>query len=385
MAHEHPIIDADAHFVIDKTTRKINSTDVVVPMLMQYDHNSERISFSVPAEIEGHNTMLCNRIIIDYMNVDSKDAERTNPGRYEVDDLTQSEAEADRLTFSWLISSAATFYEGTTAFLIAFEEIDENGDILYRWATEFATLIKVGKGFTAAPGIMAEYVDVLEKWYVDVLSRVQGLTEEQAKATLTSAKEYTDKQIEMIEVTGGMQTGWLKTPEDAIDVATPSFYAFNNWKTNFTEYAETNIVALLSMSASFYKIQLAAADSFQDVQLMMRSIDVESGNQAGAWMVVNPFYLPGVCYRTAEYINGKPVYSEYHEIVLENGTGIFTLNGAEDDWVTRLVGVSGVDDLGVVVPSNNHEVKLWNNTQVRFYAENTATQKAYITIKYLKL
>lgn len=385
MAHEHPIIDADAHFVIDKTSRKINSTDVVVPMLMQYDHNSERISFSVPAEIEGHNTMLCNRIIIDYMNVDSKDAERTNPGRYEVDDLTQSEDEADRLTFSWLISSAATFYEGTTAFLIAFEEIDESGDILYRWATEFATLIKVGKGFTAAPGIMAEYVDVLEKWYADVLARVQGITEDQANETLNSAKEYTDRKVDDIEVTGGMQTGLLTTPQAAVDTATPGFYAYNSWTTDLTEYDETNMAALLSMSGGFYKIQMAAAANYGNIQLMMRSIDVESGNYVYPWMVVNPIYTPGVSYRTAEYINGKPVYAEYQEIVLDQGMGLFTLNGAEEGKTTRLVGVSGVDDLGVIVPSNNHEVKLWNNSQVRFFAENTATTKAYITIKYLKL
>lgn len=385
MAHEHSIIDADAHFVIDKGSRKINSTDVVVPMIMQYDHNSERISFSIPADIEGHDMLLCNRVIIDFLNVDSKDNTKTNAGRYEVTDLATSEEDSDRLVFSWLISSAATFYEGTTAFLIAFEEVDNNGDIIYRWATEFATLFKIGKGYTAAPGIMIDHIDVLEKWYADVLARVEGVTQEQATATLKSANEYTDKKVEDIEVTGGMTTGVLATPDDAIETATPGFYVYGDWLENFTEYADTKHVALLSMSSSYYKAQIIAACGYDKTQIMVRSIDLESGNVPGAWMVLNPAYLPGIVYRTAEFIGGKPVYSEYQEVVLDKGTGIFTLNGAEEGKVTRLVGVSGVDDLGVIVPSNNHEVKLWNNTQVRFYAENENTTKAYLTIKYLKL
>lgn len=43
MAHEHNLRDTDPHFVIDRTTREI-SVKTGTTNIMQYDHNSERLT-----------------------------------------------------------------------------------------------------------------------------------------------------------------------------------------------------------------------------------------------------------------------------------------------------------------------------------------------------
>lgn len=51
--HEHSIYDTDPHFVIDAVTRAITTQSKKLK-LMQYDHNSERLTFEMPRHIDGH-------------------------------------------------------------------------------------------------------------------------------------------------------------------------------------------------------------------------------------------------------------------------------------------------------------------------------------------
>ena len=53
MAHKHSVYDTSLHFIIDGNTRLVkNSTEAKVT-LVQYDHNSERITFELPRYIDG--------------------------------------------------------------------------------------------------------------------------------------------------------------------------------------------------------------------------------------------------------------------------------------------------------------------------------------------
>lgn len=47
MAHKQSIYDTDPRFVIDLITRAITTESAKVK-LMQYDHNSERLTFEIP-------------------------------------------------------------------------------------------------------------------------------------------------------------------------------------------------------------------------------------------------------------------------------------------------------------------------------------------------
>ena len=72
MSHNSIIIDTDSRFSIDAVTREIkNLSTTVKNKVIQYDHNSERIGFSMPRYIEGHDMTKCNRVEIHYKNIDT--------------------------------------------------------------------------------------------------------------------------------------------------------------------------------------------------------------------------------------------------------------------------------------------------------------------------
>ena len=48
MAHVHTVSDMDIHYKIDGVTRRIVNIDETKRMLVQNDHNSERLTFEIP-------------------------------------------------------------------------------------------------------------------------------------------------------------------------------------------------------------------------------------------------------------------------------------------------------------------------------------------------
>ena len=167
MPHSHPIYDSDKHFVIDPITRDItnNSSKLVI---MQYDHNSERFTFEIPRVIEGHDMSLSDVVRVHFINIGSIKT-NTNPGVYEVDDMAVSLDDPDTVTFSWLISGAATKYNGSLNFAIRFYCLSDESEIEYSWGTNTYSGIKVSNGLDNSETIVEDYVDVLEKWKQDVI------------------------------------------------------------------------------------------------------------------------------------------------------------------------------------------------------------------------
>ena len=167
MPHSHPIYDSDKHFVIDPITRNItnNSSKLII---MQYDHNSERFTFEIPKVIEGHDMSLSDVIRVHFINIGSIKT-NTNSGVYEVDDVKVSSDNPDIITFSWLISGAATKYNGSLNFAIRFYCLSDESEIEYSWGTNIYSGIKVSNGLDNSETIVEDYVDVLEKWKQDVI------------------------------------------------------------------------------------------------------------------------------------------------------------------------------------------------------------------------
>ena len=167
MPHSHPIYDSDKHFVIDPITRNIvnNSSKLTI---MQYDHNSERFTFEIPKVIEGHDMSLSNAVRVNFINIGSIKT-NTNSGVYEVDDVAVSLDDPDTITFSWLISGAATKYNGSLNFAIRFYCLSDESEIEYSWGTNIYSGIKVSNGLDNSETIVEDYVDVLEKWKQDVI------------------------------------------------------------------------------------------------------------------------------------------------------------------------------------------------------------------------
>lgn len=167
MPHSHPIYDSDKHFVIDPITRNItnNSSKLII---MQYDHNSERFTFEIPRVIEGHDMSLSDVVRVHFINIGSIKT-NTNSGVYEVDDVEVSSDNPDIITFSWLISGAATKYNGSLNFAIRFYCLSDESEIEYSWGTNIYSEIKVSNSLDNSETIVEDYVDVLEQWKQEVI------------------------------------------------------------------------------------------------------------------------------------------------------------------------------------------------------------------------
>lgn len=168
--HTHSVHDADSHFRIDTISRKIINESSTKSHLMQYDHNSERFTFEIPKEIEGHNVIDCNVVEIHYLNINASTNEKVE-GVYDVTDM---QLDGDVVKFSWLISANATAFVGSLNFIIKFSCVAEDGTVDYAWHTDVYEKIKIAKTINNTDAIYTQYADVLEQWKLNVLTIARG-------------------------------------------------------------------------------------------------------------------------------------------------------------------------------------------------------------------
>jgi hypothetical protein len=166
MGHSHAVHDKDTHFFIDPITRAI-TTDSEKLSVMQYDHNSERLTFEMPRFIESHDMAECNRVEVHFLNIDSKTKDQIS-GHRELDDFRIDPADKDKVIVSWLISKGATKLGGKLNFLLNFRCV-EDGVETYAWHTNFFLNYVVNAGMDAAALFENEYVDVIEQWKASVV------------------------------------------------------------------------------------------------------------------------------------------------------------------------------------------------------------------------
>lgn len=160
----HPIYDTDNHFTIDPVTRALTNELHRKTSLIQGDHNSERFTFELPKEIEGHDMTKCNVVQVHFNNIDSLTKEQSK-AFYNVTDLEES---GDTLVFSWLISSEATKYVGLLSFVVRFSCVDAAGKVHYVWNTAVYSNITVANGICNTEVVLEEYTDILSGWIDDL-------------------------------------------------------------------------------------------------------------------------------------------------------------------------------------------------------------------------
>lgn len=163
MSHSTIIIDKDPCFEIDAMTRAIKNMSSAKTTVMQFDHNSERFSFTMPRHVEGHDMMECTKVEVHYTNIDAATKERTD-GVYEVADLAIDAEDDEKITCSWLLSQQATGRAGNLSFLLRFSCVQEDGTIDYAWNTAVFSGISVTAGMNNGDAVLEDYVDVLEQW-----------------------------------------------------------------------------------------------------------------------------------------------------------------------------------------------------------------------------
>ena len=173
MAHTHPVIDRDTHFIIDPITRAVTNAESKKTILMQNDHNSERFTFEIDKQVEGHDMTKCNKVEIHYTNEDSNKKNK-NAGVYEVTDMQASADNTDKLVFSWLVSENATLYAGSLRFLVVFSCV-EKGEVAYRWNTNINASISISKGMNNGEALEEAYPDILTQWKDELFAAIYGM------------------------------------------------------------------------------------------------------------------------------------------------------------------------------------------------------------------
>ncbi len=162
MSHIHNVNDGDNKFIVDGISRVIKNASTSKTMVMQFDHNSEVFTFEVPRYVEGHDMMLCNRVEVHYLNIDTVTKEERE-GIYLVDDLTVNAEDETKLTCSWIISQNATGLVGSLNFLLRF--ICLTDDVIdYVWNTAIHSGIYVSKGIYNSDIVAEQYIDTIKVW-----------------------------------------------------------------------------------------------------------------------------------------------------------------------------------------------------------------------------
>lgn len=203
MALKHSVYDTDAHFKIDPITHAIKNCSSSKNVLIQHDHNSERLTFELPRMIDGHDMSKCDQVQVHYINIDSKDKNKTSKDAHDLEDLDISPDGDDVVICSWLIDGNATKYAGTLNFLLKFKCLEDDGSVCYAWNTAIYTGISVSEGMDNGESIVQDYSDVLEQWRNE-LFEFGGISDEQ----ITQAVEdyFAEHPIEVPDSGGTVKT-----------------------------------------------------------------------------------------------------------------------------------------------------------------------------------
>lgn len=178
MSHIHNVIDDDRHFLIDPNTRTITRTAEADPVLIQCDHNSERFTFNIPKEIDGHDMTLCNRVQVHFININKDDPNDFKASVCEINpsDLTPLSDDDDMLAFTWLIDQMGTSLIGPLNFAVRFmctsQNVGADGEMEtvldYAWNTKPYIGVNVSEGMDNTELISGAYYDVVDQWYATI-------------------------------------------------------------------------------------------------------------------------------------------------------------------------------------------------------------------------
>ena len=204
MAHTHDVYDTGKHFEINGISRFIKETSTTKLVLVQGDHKSEVVTFKMPRYIDGHDMLLCDKIRVHYINIETQTS-NSSADIYEVTDLKLCEdcEEEEILLFTWTIEAPATKYFGSLSFLVKFE-CTEGDNILYQWNTAKYVNINVLNGIDNSEAFVAKYSNVLEEWYNKLMGEsetVANLVEqlEDCEKVTASATSATSSCVEATE------------------------------------------------------------------------------------------------------------------------------------------------------------------------------------------
>lgn len=195
MSDQHKVVDDDSVFTIDPISRSIfGGPDD--PILVQYDHNSERYTFQIQRIIEGHDMSACNLVEVHYDNYNTGGTKK-NSDIYIVDDLQISGDDDDTVTFSWLIKDTATQIVGLLDFSICFQCIADDGSKEYAWHTGTYQSVNVIKTTHNTETIAENNTDLVST-VIGYMNTVSGLVEQVETELNSIPTKLSDLQNDLV-------------------------------------------------------------------------------------------------------------------------------------------------------------------------------------------
>lgn len=167
MNHNTGIRDQDPYFEIATDTRKVVNKSTTKTAIMQFDHNSERFTFSADRFIENHDMTECDSIEIHYLNESLIDKEIVS-GMYKVGDVSVDPDDDTKIIFTWLLSQNVTRQAGALTFIIRFVCLDSDKKPSYIWSTRKFKGFSVEDGFDNVEDILDLESDIVHQLINDI-------------------------------------------------------------------------------------------------------------------------------------------------------------------------------------------------------------------------
>lgn len=187
-SEERIVIGDDRFWVVPNSMKKI---------AVQYDHNIETITFSIPRywDTKDMSTM---QVYINYLLPDK------TPGSYIGDGFGVDPNNSDRLIFSWTISRNVTQLKGNVYALICVKDVDDNGNERVHWNSELCRDLYISEGLeTDSPPPVEEYPDIITQLLTRMTTvetiNVQKEEMEQILAEARAANDYCDETMSGLE------------------------------------------------------------------------------------------------------------------------------------------------------------------------------------------
>ena len=187
---------SDELLIIDPETRQIAVPENFL-LGVESDQNVERVRFQCP-KVVGDNIDLSKlHIYVNYRNANQE------VSSYWCQDV---EVEGDNITFSWLVSRAATMYQGETIFIVCAKKSDEEGNLTNEWNT---TIPEHGgivlEGLEPDPRLEQQYPDVIEQILTELDTIKAG-----GGSGITSVEVDVENTTGIPSGTGSVEDGILK-------------------------------------------------------------------------------------------------------------------------------------------------------------------------------
>lgn len=221
--HTHPTADSDPYFVIDPNTRTMSNGSSEPIRIMQYDHDSEILTFELPRFVDGHDMMLCNRVLVHWNNVSEFTVEERAEST-DIYDLRVNPKDKSTVICSWTVSRNSTQFSGNLSFLVQYK-CEENGVTTYEWHTDIYSNVEIRSGRNNGEQSVLEYTDIIEQWRNrlfgvgdTVLADIDAATEAQKASIAVKGEEVLATIPEDYTETYNMAKSATRTRANAIVV-----------------------------------------------------------------------------------------------------------------------------------------------------------------------